>query len=363
MANVNDVFANNRIKNFQEWYTSHQKQYDEFAKHILSRISSYLKQQNFLNVAYSNSRAKSIESAMKKARKTVIDDGNTVYKYNDPKNDIMDLAGIRIVVYLPSDIEVVTDAIKYLFKNDIRLSDSENKLERLGNDKVGYLSTHYVVELKNPEKEYNAYKNFKCEIQVRTVLQDAWAQIFHDRVYKCAIDKVDDEIGRKVNLLAGGLELLDRQINDIVCILDNNPENTGKNIYHHLLGLPISKESLVKYINIKSAGKCEKSYDMLDTLRILDTLGYKYIKDFDNIVDEAFLASLLKTNISLTADKVVRYILLIFAPDEFMKCLENSKYVIDNDTLNLLKCYVDMDELCLKYNIRKIDKEEVPNGS
>lgn len=362
MVNANDDFANERIKNFQEWYTSHHKQYNEFAENVLSRIRSYLEQQNFLNVAYSNSRAKSIESAVKKARKTVIDNGNVVYKYNDPKNDIMDFAGIRIVVYLPSDIEVVIDAINYLFGNDIRSSDSEDKLERLGNDRVGYLSTHYVVELKNPEKEYKAYKNFKCEIQVRTVLQDAWAQIFHDRVYKCAMEKIDDEIGRKVNLLAGGLELLDGQINDIVCVLDNNPENTGKNIYRRLLGLPISKESLVRYINIKTAGKCEKSYDIGETLRILDTLGYKNIKDLDNIVDESFLCRLLATNIRLTIDKVVRYVLVIFAPDEFLACLSDSNYVIDNDTLSLLKCYVDMDSMCSKYNIRQIDREEFFNG-
>ena len=322
-----------------------------------------MEQQNFFNIAYSNSRAKSIESALKKARKTVINNGLIEHKYSNPKNDIMDLAGVRIVVYLPSDIEVVNDAINFLFQNDIRASDRENKLEKLGNDRVGYLSTHYVIELKEPEKEHSMYKNLKCEIQVRTVLQDAWAQIFHDRVYKTTTDKVNDEIDRKVNLLAGGLELLDGQINDIVGILDNNPENTGKKIYRHLLGLPISKESLVRYINIKTAGKCEKSYDISEILRILDTLGYKYIRDFNNIVDESFLNSLLETNINLTIDKVVRYILLIFDPDKFSECLENSKYVIDSDTLDLLNRYVEMDKMCSKYNIRQIDKEEISNAT
>ena len=359
----NDSF-DERIKNFQQWYTNHQKQYDDFAKYVLTKINAYLIQQNFFNIAYSTSRAKSIESAIKKARKTVINnDGVVEHKYSNPRNDIMDFAGVRIVVYLPSDIEVVVDAIMFLFQNDIRSSDSENKLKRLGNDKVGYLSAHYVIELKNPEKEYNAYKNLKCEIQVRTVLQDAWAQIFHDRVYKTTTDKVNDELDRKVNLLAGGLELLDGQINDIVCILDNNPENTGKKIYRHLLDLPISKESLIRYINIKTAGKCEKSYDISEILNLLDTLGYKYIRDFNNIVDDLFLNSLLEKNINLTIDKVVRYILLIYDPDTFLECLENSNYVIDGDTLDLLKCYVDMDNICSKYNIRRIDKGEIYNGS
>ena len=128
-------------------------------------------------------------------------------------------------------------------------------------------------------------------------------------------------------------------------------------MFCHLLDLPISKESLVRYINIKTAGKCEKSYDMGEILRILDTLDYKNIKDLDNIegsryslgfsgeflshgmsldislrsnssddkpnkkytldyknikdldniVDETFLKSLSETNISLTIDKIVRY--------------------------------------------------------
>ena len=56
-------------------------------------------------------------------------------KYSDPKNEIMDFAGVRIVVYLPSEVDVVSNAIKNLFANQIREDDSENKAERLGKNK------------------------------------------------------------------------------------------------------------------------------------------------------------------------------------------------------------------------------------
>lgn len=348
-----------RINHFKRWYTQKQNTYDQLAKYILARIESYLKQQQFYNIAYSSSRAKSIESAVNKAQKKVKKDNKYVYKYSNPKSDIMDFAGVRIVVYLPLELEVVCNAIEVLFQGEVRQLDSENKAKLLGNNKVGYLSIHYVVELMNPEMGYDSFRNLKCEIQIRTILQDAWAQIFHDRIYKGALhDETNSEIDRKVNLLAGSLELIDNQINDVVCILDSRPENIGRKTYLHLTNLPITRDSLIRYINILTKGKCEKSYNIKNVLHILNKLGYRYIKDLQNVVDSEFINDLLLSNISLTVDKVVRYILVVSGSEKFSECLEGCSYLIDSDTYTLLNKYIDISHFCSTHSIEVLCEEE-----
>lgn len=67
--------------------------------------------------------------------------------------------------------------------------NSGNKADMLETDKVGYLSVHYFLKLNNKRlalSEYKGYKGLKCEVQVRTLLQHAWAEIEHDRNYKFA---------------------------------------------------------------------------------------------------------------------------------------------------------------------------------
>ena len=94
------------------------------------------------------------------------------------------MAGVRIVCYLPQDILPIQNIVESLF--DVDRDNSMNKADLLNSNKVGYLSVHYIVSLKEEflSGEQRKYKGMKCEIQLRTVLQDAWSQVFHDRQYK-----------------------------------------------------------------------------------------------------------------------------------------------------------------------------------
>ena len=346
-----------RIENFRNWYISKQQIYEEVGEYVLKKIKTYLKEQKF-NLAYSNARAKTVESVYEKAKKQIKKGEEYVLKYSDPKTQIMDFAGVRLVVYLPSEVQVVEKAVKCLFGDNIRNEDSENKVNRLGEDKVGYLSVHYVVVLNPTEREYLRLNGLKCEIQIRTVLQDAWAQIFHDRVYKnSAVTDKESNLSRTVNLLSGTLELIDNHINQIVIHLDNKNGNLSAKSYQELLNENISETALIKYCSLLLQGKVEKFYSYNQIFELLMAFGINTIRELDYHVNSGFIQELQATNISLTIDRLIRYILIISDYEKFFECIDKSHiFTINRDTYELLDKFISMYDVCNKYDFIKKDE-------
>jgi len=80
-----------------------------------------------------------------------------------------------------------------LIEKVFKLDPTHSMDKRLSSDPAifGYASVHFVVEFR-PDmlklSEYALFDKMKCEIQVRTILQHAWAEIEHDIVYKSQRD-------------------------------------------------------------------------------------------------------------------------------------------------------------------------------
>lgn len=348
-----------RIENFKRWYEKNEDNYDEVANFVHDKILNYIKKQKF-NVANSCARVKTIDSVYKKAKKMVEKDGKYCLKYSDPKNQIMDFAGVRIIVYLASDMKIVTDAVERLFKNNILYDDSENKIDLLGDDKVGYLSIHYVVTIDTDEMQYEHLKGLKCEIQVRTVLQDAWAQVFHDRLYKGSVDnKTDSTIVRKTNLLSGSLELIDSQVDEIVKYFDSKNGNLSKKAYQALLNESISEKSLSEYCNLLLNGKVEKYYSYKQVKELLSSNGIETIRELDYHVNDVFIEELRNISITITIDRLVRYIIFLSDHKKFFASIDSTKkFVIDMQIYNLLDKFIDMEEICEEYDNLTINERK-----
>lgn len=130
-------------------------------------------------------------------------------------SDITDIAGIRIITYYADDVDRIVQLVEKEF-----LVDKENTIDKrkaLEPDRFGYCSVHYVVGMSQERlklKEYRAYDGLKCEIQIRTVLQHAWAEIEHDLGYKSEI-AVPQDIRRNFSRLAGLLEIADKEFLEI----------------------------------------------------------------------------------------------------------------------------------------------------
>ncbi len=114
----------------------------------------------------------------------------------DPVNEFTDLCGGRVIVHTAEQVEAVSKFIEKHF-----IIDWENTVdvrERLKPTEFGYRSVHYIISFKQgvfpndkinmevPAILYNdkAFPNRRAEIQVRTILEHAWADIAHALVYK-----------------------------------------------------------------------------------------------------------------------------------------------------------------------------------
>lgn len=98
--------------------------------------------------------------------------------------DIVDLAGIRVSLYFPSEREIIDEIINELFhiektKNFPSAAHTPKYTKRFS----GYWASHYRVKLKE-ESLTKRYLDTLAEIQVASVLMHAWSEVEHDLVYK-----------------------------------------------------------------------------------------------------------------------------------------------------------------------------------
>lgn len=125
--------------------------------------------------------------------------------------EITDICGIRITTYYAKDVDLVGSIIAREFAVDS--GNSLDKRDLMDSDRFGYLSIHQVVALSPARLVLSENKRFtelKCEIQTRSILQHAWAEIEHDLGYKAASD-VPRAIRHRFSRLAGLLELVDEE--------------------------------------------------------------------------------------------------------------------------------------------------------
>lgn len=149
------------------------------------------------------SRAKTLNSFLSKIQRKT---------YEKPLADITDFAGVRVVCLYHSDVSKVCDAIR----TEFIVEEEVDKLDELGVNRFGYGAQHLIVRLGRSSSgaRYDDLKLRKCEIQVRTVVQDAWAIIQHHLMYKQE-SEVPMPIQRKLNSLAGLFETVDDQFEHI----------------------------------------------------------------------------------------------------------------------------------------------------
>jgi putative GTP pyrophosphokinase len=108
-------------------------------------------------------RAKTVKSFREKAERKA---------YKNPLEEATDLAGVRLVCYYEADVARMESMINSEF--DVR--ERVDKTGDLGVDKMGYHGRSFVITLGARYKgaRYDGITELTCEIQVRTVLQDAW---------------------------------------------------------------------------------------------------------------------------------------------------------------------------------------------
>ncbi len=162
---------------------------------------------NYLTVT---GRAKSVASfAIKAQRET---DGRPAFP--DPLRDIADQVGLRVITYLHRDVAAVAELLADQFTV---LDDRDLGKETASQGRFGYASRH--VQIAVPEDGPAASDLVRArdaQVQVRTVLQHAWAEFEHATRYKGSIPAADvSDLDRRFTLAAGLLEMADKEFSAI----------------------------------------------------------------------------------------------------------------------------------------------------
>ena len=290
--------------------------------------------------------------------------------YTDPKTQLTDLTGIRIIVFLESDVDAASEVIKGNFEIDGK--NSLDKSSVLGVDRIGYRSVHFVCSIGERRLQLPEFEDFKgliFEVQIRTVLQHAWAELAHDRNYKFS-GVLPTEIQRELHLHAGLLELADKGFNQLARRIDEYVQVVAKKTEAGELDIEINSPSLQEFFSKKSPelGFTLNSSSVSDLETAIDELhsfGLKIIKDVDSLFSPAFLDAARGSLSETTSLGLSRALMMFSDLDKYLEQSWKGHWSgCFSDTVTLLGKKYGRDSVCTKLRKRNIDVDiDVPDDS
>ena len=199
--------------------------------------------------------------------------------------DITDIFGMRIITFYTDDVDKVASAVDRLFEVDWENSVDKRKLLEV--DSFGYLSLHYIC--RDPEFP------FRFEVQMRTILQHAWANMNHDTGYKSGVE-VPTGYLRDMNRLAGMLELVDEQFSRIRTEINDYRRRVQSLVASgRLEEVPLDGDSYRSFLQlgpfdrlnrrIASVNQAEiQDVTLMPFLAVFKGLGFKTLGDLANLI-------------------------------------------------------------------------------
>lgn len=258
-------------KEIVEEYSASRGSYEDCLNYVENTVKNIIKSQS-INVHEIIGRVKTVESL----------EGKVKRKNYSNLAEITDLCGIRIITYFSDDVDKIAELISQEFEVDVENTIDKRKSE--DPTKFGYVSLHYVVGLKEENTSptlYGRFKNIKLEIQIRTVMQHAWAEIEHDLGYKSKED-IPDQYRRQFARLAGLIELADDDFVQLKNNINNYEQEIKKKLPTSKKELPIDSSTLMTYV------KEDQNYiELLNTIKSSDM-------DIDFNIDSSFLSTMIQ---------------------------------------------------------------------
>ena len=214
------------MTNLQQLHQRYQEfctRYPNAAADFLGAIEDVLSDAG-LTYDHVTARVKEWRSLRSKSRKRR-PDGMLMYPH--PWQDIHDLIGVRVTTYHSTEIPRIIEALTEVF--EVRRSVDKTAQTRVSGS-FGYGSHHLILRVAPAQVTpvLQAYAGREFEVQIRTVLQHAWAEFEHDIRYKRRgnTGKLAPEVDRAFTLAAGLIELADQQF-DLIAAQQSATDTTA----------------------------------------------------------------------------------------------------------------------------------------
>jgi putative GTP pyrophosphokinase len=272
------------IRSYYENLSTYQRLCEE-VEYILDKKIKY----SGIKIGSLTSRAKTLESFCEKIQRK---------KYDDPMREITDLSGVRIVFLYSSD----RIRLEQLIESEFHVIEKVDKFAQQKVEQFGYGALHYIIKLKEQHAgaRYDDLRNASCEIQIRTILQDAWSVVAHHLSYKQEED-IPNELRRKLHALSGLFEIGDDQFEGlnrsrteyqlrVAESLDSAAETS--------LDTDLNLDSLLGYLASRFPDREPSTQDnVADLLHELNKFGYKSLREVEEVIKAALDALLAQEKV------------------------------------------------------------------
>ena len=267
--------------NFRKYYDSNKQHFKDIKKSYINAISELIKQSDVGEVTKIEGRIKDKEECIKKFHRKYQSKLEADEQAYEIKNYITDLIGIRIICLYEDQIAVVSEILQRHFTT-IDVTDKIAAVEST-EDSFGYKGLHLDLA---PNKQMSSLPNDPAfEVQIRSLIQDAWSVLDHKIKYKKSIP---NDLKRRINVLSALFELADREFKEI--------RNATIELLQQATTAPLS-ETLPDHDETSNETATSASGKTINAFNFLRVAGH-FFKDFefeDYKVDN-FVQDILKLN-------------------------------------------------------------------
>lgn len=222
---------------FKDRLSNAQPELHCWGAHVLELVKA-LAQDRGIALQILTSRVKDIDSAVGKlSRKS----------YKNPMTDMTDLVGVRAVCLLSPHVDELCLYLSAYNDWDIQKSRDTSKEYEDAPDKFGYQSHHFEIRAKIEVKigSITVSKGTCCELQIRTLMQHAYAEVVHDSIYKSSWGAPSRAV-RFVSSSAALIETADHLFCETMSILESETKIRGE-LLERLTGIYDSYTSNKKF--------------------------------------------------------------------------------------------------------------------
>jgi ppGpp synthetase/RelA/SpoT-type nucleotidyltranferase len=267
--------------NFLFYYDKNRQLFEEAKNACISIIAALLRKSQIGEVTKIEGRIKNKEECIKKFHRKYqgkLEAEEQPYRIQDY---ISDLIGIRIICLYEDQIAQVSDVLQQHF----RIIDVTDKISAVESteDSFGYKGLHMDLGLSDDlaaQEKYQAIAELPIEVQIRSLIQDAWSVLDHKIKYKKSIP---NDLRRRINVLSALFELADREFKEI--------RNATAELLEKATVAPVDDADEASTVAISSSDK------LVNAFNFLRVAGH-FFRDFEfqDYKVDGFVQDILKLN-------------------------------------------------------------------
>jgi ppGpp synthetase/RelA/SpoT-type nucleotidyltranferase len=220
-----------------------------------------------------------------KSEKSALQKLNSKQLNPDQLSHLTDLVGLRIVALFLTDLEAIIEMVKSKFKI-LKLQDWVTSSG--SEDAFGYMSIHADVQLLDEYAgpRYDELKDFTFEVQIRTILMDAWANVSHFLDYK-GPSSIPEELRRDFYALSGLFYVADKHFEIFYSEAERSKELAIETVANKGVDdIPLNLDTLSALLNSRYVDREDDTRSEISVLvEQFSSAGFNTISQVEELLD------------------------------------------------------------------------------